>query len=248
MVLSSSSPLNPSPSIRSGERVRWGRLQGSSFGLAISIAAQQHRGMILLVTADAPSASRLETELRFYLGGNESVPVLGFPDWETLPYDLFSPYQDIISERLATLYRLPSLERGILIVPVTTLMHRIAPRDYIGGNVLLLDLGTKLKMEQMRMQLERSGYSCVSQVMGHGEFAVRGSLIDLFPMGSTLPYRIELFDDEVESIRTFDPETQRSLDKVEQIRLLPAREYPFNEEAIRHFRENYRLNIEGDPH
>jgi transcription-repair coupling factor (superfamily II helicase) len=215
--------------------------------LTIGNAARQHGGMVLLVTADAPSASRIENELRFYLAGDESVPVLGFPDWETLPYDLFSPYQDIISERLATLYRLPSLERGILIVPVTTLMHRIAPRDYIGGNVLMLDIGTRLKIEQMRMQLERSGYSCVSQVMGHGEFAVRGSLIDLFPMGSTLPYRIELFDDEVESIRTFDPENQRSLDKVEQIRLLPAREYPFNEEAIRLFRENYRLHIEGDP-
>ncbi|HEY0720583.1 MAG TPA: CarD family transcriptional regulator, partial [Gammaproteobacteria bacterium] len=247
MVVSSASPLTPSPAAHNGERRRWGRLHGSAFGLAIGNAARHHSGMLLLVTADAPSASRIENELRFYLAGDENVAVLGFPDWETLPYDLFSPYQDIISERLATLYRLPTLQRGILIVPVTTLMHRIAPRDYIGGNVLLLDVGRRLLMEQMRLQLERSGYACVSQVMGHGEFAVRGSLIDLFPMGSALPYRIELFDDEVESIRTFDPESQRTLDKVEQIRLLPAREYPFNDEAIKLFRENYRLHIEGDP-
>jgi len=241
------SPLNPALALKPGERRQWGRLYGSSFGLVISEAVRRHPGILLVVTPDTAAATRLEYELRFYTRGNEDVTVLGFPDWETLPYDTFSPYQDIISERLATLYRLPQLKRGILILPVSTLMQRIAPRDYIEGSSLMLDIGDRLELEGMRRRLESSGYRCVSQVIEHGEFAVRGSLLDLFPMGSNQPYRIELFDDEVESIRTFDPESQRSEDKVEQIRLLPAREFPLHEEAIKHFRESYRAQFEGDP-
>lgn len=241
------SPLQPALFTKPGNRRQWGRLYGSSFGLVITEAARRHSGMLLVVTTDTPSATRLEYELRFYNRGNEDIPILSFPDWETLPYDTFSPYQDIISERLATLNRLPQLERGILILPVSTLMHRIAPREYIEGNSLILDLGDSLELEMMRRRLENSGYRCVSQVIEHGEFAVRGSLLDLFPMGSDRPYRIELFDDEVESIRTFDPESQRSAEKVGQIRLLPAREFPLHEEAIKHFREAYRGQFEGDP-
>lgn len=241
-------PLQPDLLTKPGERRQWGRLYGSSFGLVISEAARRHPGTLLVVTADTPSATRLEYELRFYTRGQEeAIPILTFPDWETLPYDTFSPYQDIISDRLTTLNRLPQLERGILILPVSTLMHRIAPREYLEGNSLILDLGDKLELEPMRRRLENSGYRCVSQVIEHGEFAVRGSLLDLFPMGSEQPYRIELFDDEVESIRTFDTESQRSEGKVEQIRLLPAREFPLHEEAIRHFREAYRAQFEGDP-
>ncbi len=241
------SPLQPILQSKPEERLRWGRLYGSSFGLAITQAARQHTGILLVVTPDTPSATRLEEELRFYNRGNEEVQVLGFPDWETLPYDTFSPHQDIISERLSTLNRLPQLDRGILVLPIATLMHRIAPREFIEGNSLILDLGDRLQLETMRHRLENSGYRCVSQVIEHGEFAVRGSLLDLFPMGSNQPFRIELFDDEVESIRTFDPETQRSAEKVEQIRLLPAREFPLHEEAIKHFREAYRAQFEGDP-
>jgi transcription-repair coupling factor (superfamily II helicase) len=241
------SPLQSDLLTRPGERRQWGRLYGSSFGLVISEAASRHDGMLLVVTPDTPTASRLEYELRFYNRGNEAIPILGFPDWETLPYDTFSPYQDIISERLSTLNRLPQLKRGILILPVSTLMNRIAPREYIEGNSLVLDLGDRLQLETMRRRLENSGYRCVSQVIEHGEFAVRGSLLDLYPMGSDHPYRIELFDDEVESIRTFDPESQRSEEKVERIRLLPAREFPLHEEAIKHFRESYRTQFEGDP-
>ncbi len=241
------SPLQPILHTTPGERLRWGRLYGSSFGLVISQAARRHSGMLLVVTPDTPSATRLEDELRFYNRGNNGVQVLGFPDWETLPYDTFSPYQDIISERLSTLNRLPQLDRGILVLPISTLMHRIAPREYIEGNSLILDIGDKLPLETMRRRLENSGYRCVSQVIEHGEFAVRGSLLDLFPMGSSQPFRIELFDDEVESIRTFDPESQRSEDKVEQIRLLPAREFPLHEAAIKRFRETYRAQFEGDP-
>jgi len=241
------SPLQPPSSNQPGEKSRWGKLYGSSFGLVISEAARSAAGIVLVLTPDTASATRLEYELRFYNKGNDDLPVLGFPDWETLPYDTFSPYQDIISERLATLQRLPDLQRGILILPVSTLMHRITPRGYIDGNSLMLDVGDTLQLESMRLRLEASGYRCVSQVMEHGEFAVRGSLLDLFPMGSRKPYRIELFDDEVESIRTFDAESQRSEDKVEQIRLLPAREFPLHEEGIRHFREAYRGQFEGDP-
>jgi transcription-repair coupling factor (superfamily II helicase) len=239
--------LAPPLTIKAGDRTQFGQLYGSSFGLLISAAAREHRGIVLVATPDTPSAARLEEELRFYNRGNNAIPVLSFPDWETLPYDTFSPYQDIISERLATLHRLPQLQRGILILPVSTLMHRLAPRGYIEGGSLMLDVGDTLPLEAMRHRLEQNGYQCVSQVMEHGDFAVRGSLLDLYPMGSKLPYRIELFDDEVESIRTFDVESQRSEEKVEQIRLLPAREFPLNEEAIKQFRQAYRAQFEGDP-
>jgi len=241
------SPLHPALDLKPGERRQWGRLYGSGFGLVMSEVAKSHPGILLVVTPDTAAATRLEYELRFYTRGNNDAPVLSFPDWETLPYDTFSPYQDIISERLATLYQLPQLSRGILVLPVATLMQRLAPREYIEGSSLMLDVGDTLDLEGMRRRLESSGYRCVSQVVEHGEFAVRGSLLDLFPMGSTTPYRIELFDDEVESIRTFDPESQRSAEKVEQIRLLPAREFPLHDEAIKHFREAYRVQFEGDP-
>ncbi|MFA7558085.1 MAG: CarD family transcriptional regulator, partial [Hydrogenophaga sp.] len=241
------SPLTPRFATRPGERLSWGRLYGSGVGLSLTAAADACNGLLLVVTADTASAARLEDELRFFVGQRDDLPVLHFPDWETLPYDVFSPHQDIISERVATLYRLPSLTRGILVLPVATLMQRLAPREYIEGSSLVLDLGQRFDMDLMRSRLERSGYQYVSQVMEHGEFTVRGSLIDLYPMGAALPYRIELFDDEVESIRTFDPESQRSLDKVERVRLLPAREFPLHEDAIKHFRQAYREVFEGDP-
>ncbi|MCK5724722.1 MAG: transcription-repair coupling factor, partial [Gammaproteobacteria bacterium] len=169
------------------------------------------------------------------------------PDWETLPYDRFSPHQDIISERLTTLSRLPDLTQGILIAPIQTLMHRIAPKSYLDGFCLSLKLEQHFNLDEMRLRLEHSGYNCVSSVMEHGEFAVRGSLFDLFPMGSKHPYRIELFDDEIESIRTFNPETQLSIEKVSQIKLLPAREFPLNKDAIAKFRTAFRARFEGDP-
>lgn len=245
--MSYASPLQPAPETRAGRHADWGRLYGSAFGLVLANAARAHSGLGLLVTADTPTAARLERELRFFIGANPDLPILSFPDWETLPYDKFSPHQDIVSERLATLARLPTTARGLLIVPVATLMHRLPPGEYVHGRTFAIDIGDRLDMEAMRMRLEQSGYRCVSQAMEHGEFAVRGSLIDLFPMGSRQPYRVELFDDEVESIRTYDPETQRSLEKVNAIRLLPAREFGLDEDSIRHFREAYRTAFEGDP-
>jgi transcription-repair coupling factor (superfamily II helicase) len=235
------------PSAR-GSRRRWTSLYGSSRGLAIAGAARAHDGPLMVVTPDAPAAQRLEDEIRFFLGEDEpGIPLVNFPDWETLPYDVFSPHQDIISERLATLGQLASLTRGVLIVPVTTLMVRIGPREYLDANSLTLGEGDTLDLTDMRRRLELAGYRCVSQVMEHGEFAVRGSLLDLFPMGSQLPYRIDLMDDEVDSIRTFDAETQRSVTRVADVRLLPGREFPLTPESIAYFRSQWRAHFEGDP-
>ena len=240
------SPFNPQVPTTKGFRQRWGKLYGNSFGLVLSAAADKNQGPILVITADMAAAQRLEYSLRFYLA-EKDLSILKFPDWETLPYDIFSPHQDIISERLTTLSRLPELNKGILIAPIQTLMHRIAPKNYLDGYCLTLELQQQLDIDNMRLRLEHSGYICVSSVMEHGEFAVRGNLLDLFPMGSKQPYRIELFDDEIESIRTFDPETQRSIEKVDNIHLLPAREFPLNKDAITQFRQAFRARFEGDP-
>lgn len=240
------SPLKPLLPQAPGQEARWGKLYGCSSAITIAAAAEQHPAPLLVIVPDTRQAARLEHELRFFCQGS-GIEILPFPDWETLPYDLFSPHHDIVSQRIETLYKLPNLTQGILIVPVATLMQRLMPLEYLRANSLVLDNGDRLNPEQMRLQLEQAGYRCVSQVMEHGEFAVRGSLMDLFPMGSTLPYRIDLFDNEVESIRTFDPETQRTIDKVEAIHLLPAREYPLTDEAISKFRQAWRKRFEGDP-
>ena len=240
------SPFHPIRPAKAGFRSQWGRLYGSSYGLVLSATAAQHAGPVLVITADMAAAQRLEYSLRFYMA-KENISILQFPDWETLPYDKFSPHQDIISERLTTLSRLPDLTQGILITPIQTLMHRIAPKNYLDGFCLSLGLGEKFDIDDMRLRLEHSGYNCVSSVMEHGEFAVRGSVFDLFPMGSKYPFRIELFDDEIESIRTFNPETQLSIEKVDSISLLPAREFPLNKDAISQFRTSFRARFEGDP-
>lgn len=221
----------------------WGNLPGAAQSLAIAEAASAARRFTLLLTADSQSAERLEQELRFFA---PELPVLHFPDWETLPYDLFSPHQDIISQRVATLYQLPQLSHGVLVVPISTALHRLAPTRFLLGSSLVLDVGQKLDVEEMRLRLEAAGYRCVETVYEHGEFAVRGALIDLFPMGSDTPFRIDLFDDEIESLRTFDPETQRSVDKVESIRLLPAREFPLDKKAVSDFRGRFRERFDVD--
>lgn len=240
------SVLNPPEPSSSQPSLSWGRLYGSALGLALSQLANQHTGLLLVIAENTSAAQQLHDQLAFYLG-DDSPPLLHFPDWETLPYDVFSPHQDIISERLEVLYRLPELNRGVLVVPVQTLMNRIAPREYIEQRSLLLQNGEKLDFDAFRQRLVNSGYNAVSAVMEHGEFAVRGALLDLYPMGSKLPLRIELLDDEIETIRTFDPETQRTIEVVKELRLLPAREFPLDENGIRQFRQAYRINFEGDP-
>lgn len=205
--------------------------------LAIANGVTAHDGSVVLVTADTPTAIKLEHDIAFFLEGK--VPITLFPDWETLPYDHFSPHQDIVSQRLETLYQLTTDQHSVVIVPVNTLMQRLAPTDYLGKYLLFLKTGQRLNIEAFRRKLERAGYLHVSQVTGHSEFSVRGSIIDLFPMGCDEPYRIDLFDDEIESIRLFDTDSQRSGDSVKEVRLLPAREFPTDKDAISQFRQRY---------
>ncbi len=239
-------PPLPSQSQKTKSDIRqWGNLQGSSAALAIANATKQASGPILLITADTPSAIKLEKELDFFLV-EQSIDVQLFPDWETLPYDNFSPHQDIVSQRLETLFQLTQNERRVFIVPLNTLMMRMAPVDYIGKYLLILAVQQKLDIDDFRLGLERAGYLHVNQVMSHSEFSIRGSIIDLFPMGSQHPYRIDLFDDEIDSIRHFDPVTQRSGDKVDEIKLLPAREFPTDKDATLLFRQQYLTKFDAN--
>ncbi|MCB1637907.1 MAG: transcription-repair coupling factor, partial [Thiothrix sp.] len=233
-------PEYPPP--RHGQ-VSWGQLYGCAREWLIARTAQEFKGVVLLIVQDTHSAHRAETALNFFA---PEIPVQVFPDWETLPYDLFSPHEAIVSERLKTLARLPVMDKGILVTPVATLMQRLAPTRYVQGHTLLLHAGMQLDIDSFRQHLEKSGYRHVSQVMEHGEYATRGALIDLFPMGNTLPYRIDLFDTEVETIRSFNPETQLTVEQVERVELLPAREFPLDNAGISQFRANYRVRIEGD--
>jgi transcription-repair coupling factor (superfamily II helicase) len=232
------SPLDPRVPQQLGQRLTWLGLHGSADSLAIAYAANRNPGLYWVVTADSATALRLEHELAFFL--ERPVPLLPFPDWETLPYDVFSPLPEIVSQRLKTLAQLGQVRDGILITPVATLLQRLSPRRHILATTFSLKHGSRIDLEEIRQRLEGVGYQCVSQVLQHGDFAVRGSILDLFPMGSSIPYRIELFDDEVESIRTFDTETQRSVDKVPAIELFPAREYPFDDDSIKRFRRAFR--------
>lgn len=224
----------------------YGQLYGCAEALTITSLAEQRQAPIVVVTSDIQHAQQIENEVRFFDANQDDV--LHFPDWETLPYDVFSPHQDIISDRLTTLYRLARIKPGqILILPVATLLQRLSPRSFIQQQVLILNKGQKLDIDEFRQNLEQSGYSCVSQVLEHGEFTIRGSIIDLYPSGHDLPFRIDLFDDDIDSIRRFDPESQRSLDTIDKIEILPAREFPFNKDAISLFRNRYRESFEGDP-
>lgn len=229
----------PRPPLPANAKTRryWAVPNGSSWALEIAEAARAHDGLLVVVTRDTRSADNLESELGVFAG---ELSVLHFPDWETLPYDVFSPHPEVVSQRIATLYRLPSVKRGVLVVPVATLMQRIAPRSHITGSGLVLRKGQKLDIVAEQRRLEAAGYRNVPQVSEPGDFAVRGALIDIYAMGASEPYRVELFDDEVESIRTFDPETQRSQQQVENVELLPAREFPVTEEAAKTFRAALR--------
>ena len=226
-------PLPKSP----GQRSFWQLPPGAALALAATEAARRHEGMLVVASHDGQRARRLRRELTFFAS---DLHIDLFPDWETLPYDRFSPHPDIISQRIASLYRLPAAERGILVVPVATLMQRLAPRSYITGSGLAVESGQRMVIEHEQQRLQAAGYRHVSQVAEPGDFAVRGGLIDIYPMGAPLPYRIELLDEEVDSIRSFDAESQRSIQPVDAIRLLPAREYPTTEEAARNFRSRLR--------
>lgn len=213
-----------------------GNVLAGSDALAIADIANQHEGLTVVVTADTRSAVRLEKILPEFT----TLPVTFFPDWETLPYDSFSPHQEIISSRLSTLFQLQHQKKGLLILPVVTLMQRLCPPSFLHHNVLLIKKGDPLAVNSLRLQLENAGYRAVEQVLEHGEYAVRGALLDLYPMGSALPFRLDFFDDEIDSIRTFDVDTQRTLEEIPSINLLPAHEFPTDSKGIEFFRTQFR--------
>lgn len=223
--------------------IRYPHFDGSCDALALAQLAQQAKP-VAIITASALAAQRLLEEIPFF---SPELKTHLLPDWETLPYDTFSPHHDLISERLSTLYQLMSGACDILIVPVTTALYRMPPREYLAAHTFFLKRGETLNLSALRSQMTLAGYTHVTQVLSPGEYSLRGGLIDLFPMGSPLPYRIDLLDNEIETIRTFDVDTQRSVYPVSEIRLLPAREFPFDEEGRACFRSNFREKFEADP-
>ena len=240
----SSSPLSPTLPQSGGENFAWTRLFGAGKSLAIAQAAKQQTGLVVAVVGDTNMALQFSDEIPFFAG---EVPQYHLPDWETLPYDQFSPYQDIISDRISTLSLLPTLNSGLLIVSVATLMHRIIPRAWLAGQSFDLKRGDTLNRTEFQLRLTQGGYRNVSQVMDHGDFAVRGSIIDIFAMGTSNPFRIDLFDDEIETLRVFDAESQRSIEEVDSLNLMPARETPLTPDAIARFKRNWRLSFDGLP-
>ena len=228
-----------------GTPAAWGRLIGASLALAAAELAQRVDRPVVVMAEDPRHADQLETEIRFFAGND--FPVEHFVEWETLPWDSFSPHQDIISQRLRVLATLPSMHRGIVIAAATVLQQRLPPVDYVAARSLSLRQGQELPRSSFTNSLVDSGYLRVPQVSEHGEFAVRGSLIDVFPMGATSPVRIDFFDDDIESLRYFSAETQLSGERITAVDILPAREVPLDADAIRRFRDRYRERFEGQP-
>jgi transcription-repair coupling factor (superfamily II helicase) len=241
----SHSPLLPPAAPGEGQRVGWTGLQGSAAAIAAASTTRARKGLTLVVAADSASGRRWVNELAFFAADLET---LYFPDWETLTYDAFSPHEDITSERLATLHRLPRTtgKPMVLVITLQTLMQRLAPRNYVDGYSVSLRTGQRFQIDTERRQLESAGYLAVDTVTRRGEFAVRGSLVDVYPMGSDVPLRIDLMDDEIESLRTFDPDSQRTIDRVERYELLPAKEFPLDEAAVARFRDNWHNTFNVD--
>ena len=225
----------------SSNKKYWGQLHGAAQALAIAEAAQHEKKLSLVICDNSQQASELEELVQFFA---PDLPLLHFPDWETLPYDRFSPHQDIVSERLRCLYELPQTPNAVLFVPINTLMQRIAPPAFIQEASLQLNIGDDIDMAAFRLRLEAANYQCVEMVYEHGEFAVRGGIIDLFPMGSKQPFRIELFDIEVEKIKTFNPETQLTTANIDSIDILPAREFPLDKLGVNAFKDNWYTHFE----
>jgi transcription-repair coupling factor (superfamily II helicase) len=235
------------PRLVPGKRFTLPRPPGSADALLLGRlglreAAAKRR--IAIVTSDANDAQRLLEEIAFFA---PDLRCALFPDWETLPYDTFSPHQDLISDRLAALWRISQGDADVVLVPATTALYRVAPPSFLAGYTFHFKVRQKLDESRLRAQLTLAGYSHVTQVVSPGEYAVRGGLIDLFPMGSLVPFRVDLFDDEIDSIRTFDPDSQRSLYPVPEVRLLPGREFPMDDDARARFRSRWREMLEGDP-
>ncbi len=232
-----------------GQRLAWVGLPGRSDALALTelgqrLAQADEPKQLLVITEDSAIAQTLVNAMAFF--SDSSLSILQFPDWETLPYDAFSPHQDITSERLATLRDLPQRDQGALVVPVTTLLQRIAPAPFIAGSSFAFAEGTTLDVAAQRVTLDAAGYQNADTVVQRGQYAVRGSVMDIFPMGAPLPVRIDLFDNEIDTLRTFDPDTQRTIDRIEALNLLPAKEFPFDDDAIRRFRGHWHEQFDVD--
>ncbi|MCG8369194.1 MAG: transcription-repair coupling factor, partial [Proteobacteria bacterium] len=228
-----------------GRRTSWGRLVGAGQALATAELARQSGRPVVLLAEDPRLADRLEAEIRFFADGDFAVE--HFVEWETLPWDGFSPHQDIVSQRLHVLSALPSMQRGVVIAASTVLHQRLPPVDYVSARSLSLRQGQSLPRDAFSESLAEAGYLRVPQVTEHGEFAVRGSLIDVFPMGTDAPVRIDFFDDDIESLRRFSVESQISAERLDTVSVLPAREVPLDADAIRGFRGRYRERFEGQP-
>lgn len=227
--------MYPLPS-KAGDLRVLGQLHGGAVALECTRIAEAHNGTILLITTDMQLALQLQTEMQQFT----QLPIQQLPDWETLPYDSFSPHQDIVSDRLSLLYQLPSLGQNIVILPVNTLMQRVCPHAFLDSHAIFMQRGDALSQQKLATRLVQAGYRHVDQVIEHGEFATRGALLDLFPMGSQQPYRIDFFDDEIDSLRTFDVDSQRTQQQVDAISLLPAHEFPTDKHSIELFRSQWR--------
>ncbi|HEZ1514858.1 TPA: transcription-repair coupling factor [Neisseria meningitidis] len=225
------------------EKSRWLNLSQGSLPLALA-RYLPHRRLKVVLTQDAEQALRLQTAWRFFRPHDTAVFL---PDWETLPYERFSPHQDLVSERLSALWQIKSGAADVLFVPVATAMQKLPPVPFLAGRTFWLKTGQTLDIGRLKTDLVDAGYNHVSHVVAAGEFAVRGGIVDLFPMGSEMPYRIDLFDDEIDSIKTFDTETQRTISPVSEIRLLPAHEFPTDNEAQKIFRSRFREEVDGNP-
>ncbi|HEY5646195.1 MAG TPA: CarD family transcriptional regulator, partial [Pseudomonadales bacterium] len=237
--------FSPPAAPGAGQHLGWQGLLGSAAAIPVAAATRARDDLTVVVTGNGDSARRWLAELEFVA---PDVETLYFPEWETLAYDAFSPHEDIISERLGTLHRLPRDKRGArhLVITLPTLLQRLPPRRYVEGYTLKLAVGQTFRAQEERRQLESAGYRAVETVTSRGEFAVRGSLMDIFPMGSDAPLRIDLLDEEIESLRTFDPDSQRTINRVDRFELLPAKEFPLDPDAIARFRDNWHNTFNVD--
>jgi transcription-repair coupling factor (superfamily II helicase) len=229
-------PIEQIPSSAADHRV-WGNIPNGADAVVIKSLLDQQDKFCLIITKDSQQAIAIENALGFFNEGEHNIHV--FPDWETLPYDTFSPHEDIISQRLETLNTLPKLNKGILILPLNTLLHRLPPKTFIERHSLSLKISQRIDLGAYRSSLESVGYRHVETVYEHGEYTIRGAIFDIFPMGSELPVRVELFDDEIESLRTFDPETQLSKKKLKNLKILPANEFPWDAKSRMEFRNKW---------
>lgn len=238
------SPKQPLLPNKAGDVLHWRKLYGASSSLSVAELAKQGAPLVY-VCSEAQHMPVVEKELTFFLG--DQVPIYTFPDWECLPYDRVSPHPDIVSQRLLALHRFPSLKQGVLVIPITALMQRLAPKSYIDAHTFQLAVDDEFDTEHFRQRLIEAGYYSVDQVMSPGEFAIRGGVVDVFPSGMDAPFRLDLFDTTIETIRLFDTETQRSTDSLDKIELLPAREFPLDDNSVQFFRQSFRATVEGDP-